>query len=812
MDRIFFELRLALRRLNANKGFSAIAILSLAFGIGATTVFFSLVNSTLLKPLPGVERPQELYSLADPKIGAPVMSYPNYLDMRDRNTVFAGMIGYRIAPVNASLAPGVNSRVWGYLVSGNYFNVLGVQALRGRMLTPEDDVKRGGHPVIVISQHSWQKRFGGASDIIGKTIKLNALTYTIVGVTPEGFQGTERFYSPEIFVPMAMTNQIEPGYNYIDERNAENTFILARLKPGVTVAQAAAGIDSMIVKLAEEWPKINEGMKIKLVEPGWAGEFLRGGVIGFSTVLIAVAALLLLVVCVNLASLLLAQASERKKEIAVRLAIGAGRGLLIRQLLLETLTLSLIGGTLGVLGAFWAVDLISHLKPPIDFALDTSISIDWRVLIFSAAVSVFASILFGLTPAWQATRTDLVAALKNDMSEARARKWPLRDLMVGAQITLSVVLLGASGLMLRSLQHALTIDLGFNAHNAATLGFDLAIQGYSADKGKQFERDLNRRAKEMPGVKATALASTLPLDLGFSNTGVWDTEQPKPTPSKMQSAQVFWISPDFFRTMETRLIAGREFSDGDDEKAPRRLVVNETFARQILHLKQPELAVGKRATLNEKVHEIIGVTADGKYTSLAETPKPVMFQSLWQSYSNNVRLVARSTGNDPDLLRRMHQLVQGMDPEMTLYDEETFEQHLNLPLLPSRVAAGALTVFGSVTLALAAIGIYGVMAFAVSRRTREIGIRMAIGASPWQIASMIGRRAAWLVGASALVGTVLSLLAAGQLSPVLMGVNPWDPAVHLLGLFLIVAIAFAACWRPAQRAATLDPSQSLRRD
>ena len=813
MDRILFELRLAIRRLAVNKGFSAIAIISLAFGIGATTVFFSLVNSTLLKPLPGVERPGELYSLSDPRYGAPVLSFPNYLDLRDRNTLFAGMIGYRIAPISASLAPGVNSRMWGYLVTGNYFEVLGVHPIRGRLLAPSDDVRRGGHPIAVISHRSWKTRFGGAPDIAGKTIRLNSLTYTIAGVAPEGFQGTERFYAPEIFVPMAMVSQIEPGYsNYLDRRDIENTFILARLKPRVSLAQGQTGLNSLIAKLAEEWPKINEGMKINLVEPGWAGEFLRGGVVGFSTILIAVAALLLLVVCVNLASLLLAQASERKKEIAVRLAIGAGRGLLIRQLLLETLTLSVIGGAIGLLGSFWAVDLMSGLKPPVDFALETTISIDWRVLLFSAGVSVFSAMLFGLAPAWQATRTDLVAALKNDRSEARTRRWPMRDVMVGAQIALSLVLLAASGLMLRSLQKALTIDMGFNARNAATLGFDLAIQGYPEARGKQFLHDLARRAKEIPGMKAAAIASTLPLDLGFSNNGVWDSDQPQPAPSQMQSAEVFYVTPDFFRTMETRLAAGREFTDFDDAKAPRRLIVNETFARKILRLKQPELAVGRRATIGKEVHEIIAVAADGKYTSLSESPKPVMFLTIWQSYSSNVRFVARSAGNDRDLLRSMHQLVEQMDPEMTIYGEETLEQHLNLPLLPSRLAAGALTVFGLVTLALAAIGIYGVMAFAVSRRTREIGIRMAIGADPWQIAWLIGRRALWLVGIAAAVGVGLSLLVAGQLSPVLLGVNPWDPAVHLMGVLLMAAIAFVACWRPAHRAATLDPTQSLRRD
>jgi hypothetical protein len=266
------------------------------------------------------------------------------------------------------------------------------------------------------------------------------------------------------------------------------------------------------------------------------------------------------------------------------------------------------------------------------------------------------------------------------------------------------------------------------------------------------------------------------------------------------------------RTLETRLTAGREFTDGDDAKSPLRLVVNQEFARKILRLKQPERAVGRRVMVTGHVHEIIGVVADGKYTSLSETPKPVMFLALWQSYSSNVRLVARSAGADPDLLHRLHRLVEEMDPEMTTYDEETLEQHLNLPLLPSRIAAGALTAFGSVTLVLAAIGIYAVMAYAVSRRTREIGIRIAIGASPAQIAWLIGRRAMWLVGASAILGLGLSLLAAGQLAPLLLGVSPWDPAVHLFGLALIGMIAFAACWRPAHRAATIDPNQSLRRD
>lgn len=815
MTSILFELRLALRRLSANKGFSAIAIVSLAFGIGATTVFFSLVNSTLLKPLPGVEKPGELYSLADPRFGAPVLSYPNYIDVRDRNTAFAGVMAYRIAPVSVSLSNGVNSRQWTYLVTGNYFELLGVKPALGRLLEAEDDVKRGGHPVVVLGYRYWKSQFASDPGVVGRTIKVNSYPFTVVGVAAEGFQGTERFYAPEMYFPMAMVPQLEPSYpNYLDSRQAENIFILARLKAGITVEQAKANLDALAKKLGEDWPKVNEGLKITLTEPGWAGDFLRGGVIGFSTILIAVAALLLLVVCVNLASLLLAQAAERRKEIAVRLAIGAGRGVLIRQLLIETLVLSLIGGGIGLLGAYWAVGVLSHLKPPVDFALETSISIDGRVLLFSAVVSVLTALLFGLTPAWQATRTELVSALKNEVTDVRTRRWPLRDWMVGAQITLSVVLLSASGLMLRSLQKALEIDAGIDTHHAATLGFDMGIQGYPEAKGKQFLHELSRRVKELPGVQAASIGSGLPLSLGFSNSGVWDTDQPEPTASQIQSAQVFEVAPDFFRALGTRMVAGREYADSDDEKAPRRMIVNETFARKILGLKQPALAIGRRATMSRRVHEIVGVVADGKYVSLAEAPKPVAFTSIWQSYSADVRVIARATPqtSEQQLLRSMHQLVAGMDPEMTLYGEETLEQHMNLPLLPSRVAAVTLSVFGSVTLALAAIGIYGVMAFAVSRRTREIGIRMAIGAGYWQIAWLIGKRALVLVGVAAALGSGLGLLIAGQMSPLLLGVSPRDPMVHGTGVLLIVMIGLVACWRPAQRAATLDPNLSLRRE
>jgi predicted permease len=372
---MLFEIRLAIRRLLVRPGFTLTAVLSLAFGIGATTIFFSLLNSTLLKPLP-VRNPGELLSLVDPRFQAPVVSNPNILDIQKRSgEFFTGVAGYRIVPLSVSLSPGENNRIWGYGVTGNYFDLLGVKAQIGRTLTVEDDVKRGAHPYVVLTDLAWKRRFGSDPAIVGKPIKVNRHKFTIVGVLPSGFHGTERFYAPEIFSTVAMADQLEPGQSYVDNRGSQNTFAIGRLKPGVSPAQAQARLDSLTAQLAAEYPKANDGMKLKLVEPGWGGDFLRGSVIGFNTILMALAGALLLVVCVNLASLLLAQAAERRKETAIRLAIGAARGQLIRQLLLESFMLSLAGGALGLLIAAWGVDAISKVRPPVDFSIQTDVSI-----------------------------------------------------------------------------------------------------------------------------------------------------------------------------------------------------------------------------------------------------------------------------------------------------------------------------------------------------------------------------------------------------------------------------------------------------
>ncbi|BDC51928.1 hypothetical protein F183_A42430 [Bryobacterales bacterium F-183] len=813
---MLFELRLALRRLLARPGFTLTAISSLALGIGAVTIFFSLLHSTLLKPLPA-RNPEQLVSLVDTRFGAPVIANPNIRDMRPMVAPFMpDLMSYRIAPINFGMEGRASSRAWGYVVSGNYFTGLGVSAARGRLIGPEDDVTRGAHPVAVLSDLAWKRRLGADPNIVGRTVRLNGFPFTIIGVAPEGFYGTERFYAPELFVPVSMAKEIETeNSGYIDDRDSQNTFVVGRLAPGVTVERAQQQMDAVTSQLARQFPKENEGWKLRLTEPGWAGDFLRGSVIGFNAILMAVAGALLLVVCVNLASLLLAQAAERRKETAVRLAIGANRGQLIRQLLLESVALGAIGGAFGLLIAWWGTTLITSYRPPVDFAIQTTVELDWTVALFAAAITLVTSVAFGLVPAIQSTNADLAAAIKQDTSDPRHRRWPLRDILTGAQIAISVVLLICSGLMIKSLSHAMTVNVGFDPYGAAALGFDLAAARYDEPRGTAFERDLLRKVRELPGIQSAAIASSIPLDLNNSNNGVWETGQPEPPASQLKTAQSFWITPGYFETMRTPVLAGRLNNDRDMGKdVPPRLIVNRQFTREILRLKDPATAVGKRVQTSSKTHEIIAVVDDGKYFGLSEAPRSAMFY-VNAPYITYARLIWRTNSSSlapRDSIAQVRATVLAADPSLTIFDAETLEQHMNLPTLPARFAAGAMTIFGLITMLLAAIGIYGVTAFAVSQRTREIGIRMAIGAAPGHIARLFLSRAFLLVGLSAAVGAVLAAFATGLLTPILIGVNPSDWTAHAAGIALMATIALLACLIPTRRAANLDPARSLRRD
>jgi len=810
MDRLFQDLIVSFRRLRSSPGFTVAAILTLALGIGANTTIFSLVNAVVFRPF-GVERQNELvfFNMHLAKAEFPSTSYPDYKDYRDRNTVLSGLALYRIIPLNLSRGGGENSRLWGYEVSGNYFDMLGVKPIRGRMLHPEDDVKRGGHPLAVITYNCWQHRFAGDPDIAGKKVKVNGLDYNIVGVTPAGFIGTELIFTPEIFVPVAMAAQLE-GYDWLDGRGNGNAFVLGRLKPGISMKSAEASINIITKQLGREYPDNDAGVSIVLSPPGMAGTFLRGAITGFSAVLMVVAGMVLLIACVNLASLLLARAADRRKDTAIRLALGASRGHLVRQLLTESVVLAIAGGTAGILLAFWLTGLVNAWTPPIDVPVIPHVVMDMRVLLFAAAVSLFTGLLFGLVPALQSTRATLAGAMRNDAPSDKLRRVNLRDLLVTAQVALSVVLLIGSVLVVRSLQHALSLRLGFEPQHAAVVAFDVGLQGYNEQRGREFQRRLLDKVRSMPGIEAAGLIDGLPLTLSISNSPIQVEGQPEARAGDSPMANWYVITPGYIQAMQTRLIAGRDLDARDTKDRPQVVLVNEAFARQLIPGENP---VGKRFKQGAGKGpwlQIAGVVEDGKYRSLGESPSPTVFQSMEQSWRSNTTLVARSPLPEAETTRLLRRAVGELDPTLTIYEAGSVTNELALALFPARLVAVVLASFGFLAVVLAATGVYGIMAYAVSRRTREIGIRMALGAPPAQVLRVVLMRTAVLLAIGITIGLAMSYAGGQFFGQILYGVSAHDPLTYASAIALMAVVAFIACWVPARRAIKVDPLNALR--
>jgi predicted permease len=804
------DFRYGIRNMLRSPGFTAVAVLSLALGIGANTAVFSLLNRVVFRPLPVIHPAQVLaLNAVNGKEVVPAFSYPNYKDLRDRNRTLSGLVAYRIAPMAMSRGSS-GGRLWGYLVSGNYFDVLGVKAAIGHTITAADDVHVGAHPVMVLSYQCWQARFGGDPNIAGQTVRLNGMNFTVLGVTPREFRGTELFYAPEAYVPIAMAHVIEPGSAWIDSRRSGNLFLAARLRPDVTPQRAEAELNTLAAELGREYPTDDEGMRVSLSPPGLAGAYLRGSVIGFTGVLLAVTGLVLLIACTNLAGLLLARASDRRKEIGIRLALGAGRMRLIRQMLLESLILAGAGAAAGLLLAWWLTGLLAGWRPPVDLPLDLSSGIDIRVLLFTCAVTVATAILFGLMPAMQATRTDLQSALKNTIGNRTARRWPLRDTIVALQVTLSVVLLAGSVLVLHSLQNALTVHLGFEPHGAALVSFDLALQGYDEPRAREFHRRLLDRVRNLPGIEAAALADRISLGLDFSRNGVVIDGQPLPKAADVPTVYSYDASPGLFRVMRTKLLAGREFEDRDRPGVSRAAIVNQAFVDRFLPREQP---LGRRFRYGlggKEWRTIVGVVETGKYFSLSESHEPAVWDSLDQDYSPQITLVARSPLPDEETLRLIRRAVLDLDPGISFYQAGTLTDHLRLPLFPARMAASVLASFGIIAMLLAAVGIYGLMSYHVTRRAREFGIRAALGARPADLVNTALKRAALLLGCGVVAGVTSAALIGPLYSAILYNINPRDPMLLGLAAVLMIAIGLSACAAPARRAVRIDPSVALR--
>ena len=814
METLLQDLRVSLRRLRKTPGFTLIAVVSLALGIGANSAIFSLVNTALLRPLP-VAHPEQLVSLNNHSLNGennfPVFSVPNYRDLRDRNDVLSGVFAYRFAPVSLS-NNGVNERLWGYLVTGNYFDVLGVQPALGRYFTQEDDKAKGAHPVAVITYECWQRRFAGNSQTVGKSVIVNGRPFTIIGVAGKGFYGTEIGYRPEIWFPSMMLPQIEPGNDYLDDRDSYNFFVQGRLKPGVTAAQAQAALRNIAAQLAQEYPKENEGRTVELSPPGLFGSFMRGSITSFAFVLMAVVGLVLLLACTNLANLLLARATERRKEIAVRLAIGASRWRLLRQLLTESVVLALLGGGLGMCLAFWLVDVLMAFKPPMDIPLATELHMDWRVLVFTLFVSVLTGVVFGLLPALQATKLELTPALKDEVSLGGYRRAWLRNGLVVLQVGLSLVLLICAGLVLRGLQRAQFINPGFLTQNALEMSFDLNLQGYDGARVQAFKRQLLERVRNLPGVQQAGFSDYVPLSMNVNTNAIYVEGQPEQKGANQPTASTSNASPGFIPALGTRLLAGRDFTEQDGESKNRYAIVNETFARRFWPGQQ---SVGKRFSLSGATGpwiEIVGLMQDGKYFSLTEAATPFVYTNLRPQGGEYLTLVVRTAGELQSAISAIRREFQQLDATLPVYNVKTLTEHMDLPLFPARIAATLLGSFGLLALLLAAIGIFGVMSYAVTQRTREIGIRVALGAPAGNILRLIVGHGLRLTLIGLLLGLACAVAGTRLMAGLLYGVSALDLLTFGGVLLLLSLVALLASYIPARRAMRIDPLLALRHE
>jgi predicted permease len=815
MQTLWQDLRYGARMLFKQPSFTLIAVITLALGIGANTAIFTLINSAFFRPFP-VAEPERVVSLSfTTRTGSMrPMSYPAYRDFRDRNQVLDGLIANFYLPRLSLSLQDRNQHVSGYIVTGNYFDVLGVKAALGRTFAPEEDRAPLTHPVVVISYGCWQRQFGGDVNVIGREITLNNHDFKIIGVLPAGFHGLTLLYDPEIWLPVMMQPWATPGENWLENRGFSAMFAFGRLKPGVSRQQAQASLALLAQQLERERPDTEGERILEITEPGFFLPQFRTAGIELMTVLLAAVVLVLLIACTNLASLLLARAAERRKEIALRMSLGASRGRVLRQLLTESSMLSLTGGALGVLLAAWLLDFLQTLRPPIDLPITLKFTLDWRVLITTLIVSLTTGILFGFAPAWQATKLELTLALKDASSQAGSHRSRLRNGLIVAQIALSLVLLIAAGLVFRAMQHVTALDLGFQPERRLMMSFDLSLQGYDKGRSAEFQKTLLERVNALPGVSSASYTTFAPFSLAdYRNFSVYVPEQGPQRQAAQPSALYAVVAPRYFETMGVPLLAGRDFTDADNADNAAVAVVNETFVQHFFPGKTPAQILGQRYSNNENDHDfirIVGVTRNGKYWTVGETPQTFIWIPLAQHPHGKLSLMVQTTGAPQAMLNPVRNAIQAMDAKLPVSDARTLTEHLGTAFVPIRGAAATLGSFGLLALLLAAIGIYGVTAYSVAQRTRELGIRMALGADARSIVRLIVRQGMKLTLIGLACGLSGALLLTRLMTGVLYGVSATDPLTFILIALSLAAVALLACWIPARRATKVDPMIALR--
>jgi predicted permease len=815
---MFQDLRFGARMLLAHPGFASVAVLTLALGIGANTAMFGLLDKVLIRTLP-VEQPERLVAFVRNSGGEPeVFSYPKYTTMRAHESL-SGLAAYLQRPFSIAIEGRTSDRVVGQVVSGNYFDVLGVRPALGRFFGPEDDRTPGAHPVAVIGHGLWRRAFAASPAAVGRAISINGFRYTVIGVAPSGFAGTSRGSVSDVYVPTMMQAQAtdpQRARSMLDNPNAMWLRFIGRLADGVNREQAQAALSIAAAEPGSAGPDSTGRPKYStaiMLMDGSRGHTDRVRDLSLPLALMmGVVGFVLVAACANLANLLLARASARHREMSVRLAVGASRARIVRQLLTESGILAALGAVAGLMVATWVTRALLAFEQPSNYvprSLDGAL--DGRMLAFTAGVAVVTALLFSLVPALYASRPDLLSGLKGDPAghgAGRLWRWSVRHGLVVIQVALSLVVLIGAGLCIRSLRALQAIDTGLDPAKVVTASIDLAASGYTEARGRQFVTDVSERVAALPGVEAVSFANVVAFsDLFWISSAV--PEGHAPQPGQMLAFDFNAVSPGYFSTLGAALAGGREFAARDSTDAPRVAMVNEATARQYWPGQE---AIGKRLQRGPQSIEVVGVVRNTRDKGLTRDPRPAIYLPLAQSYTPEVTLHARATADPQALIAGVRRELQAIDPLLPVYNLRTLSEQKDGSIYAERAVAAVLTLFAGLALIVAAIGIYGVLSYAVSERTREMGIRLAHGARTWDVLSLIVGQGMRLTMAGLVIGLAGAFALTRLIQRLLYGVSPSDPLTFALIPLLLAGVALLACALPAWRATRVDPLTSLRHE
>ena len=815
MVALWQDLRYAFRRLMKAPGFTLVALFSLALGIGANTAIFSLANAIVFRDQP-IENPEEVVHLYRkmPGFDTGPHAYPDFVDIRDATgAIFTEIAcaGYTFAQVDEGDRI---ETILGEMVSGTYFQLMGLDAHIGRVFTADDDVTPGGHYVVMLGYDYWQREFGGDAGVLGRMIRMTGHAYEVIGVVPEDYGGMLRGFSPAVYVPISMINQLQPSTSdQLQARGNQSYFVRARLSPGVSVEQVRVTMAGITADFRETFPRNWDEQNEIVVTPESEviiNPMIDRIVLPATVMAMVVVGLVLLIACANLASFLLARATDRRKEVAIRLALGARRGTLVRQLLTESTLLAVMGGAAGVALATWAVRIGMSVELPFPIPIDLDTGLDGRILGFSLGISVLAGLFFGLAPAIQATNPDVAPTLKDESTGGgRPRRLSLRNTLVVGQVAISLMLLIGAGLFLRSLGEARSMDPGFGHEPTVVATFGLSVERAPEEEGRVFMRDFEERALAIPGIQAVGLTGNLHLNsMSFSSTDInVDGFDP---PQGRQGHLINRTSVDagFFDAAGIPIVRGRNFNDSDVPDGQRVVIINEVMADRFW---PGEDAVGRiiRETDGDELL-VVGVSRATKVRTLGEPPLSFIYYPYSQNYTSFLTVLARTAGDPVHAGTQVLSLLREMDPEIPVLEVKTMEDHLATMLIPARLSAFLSTLFGALALTLAVIGLYGVVSYAVAQRSREMGIRMSLGAAPKSVVSLMVRGGMTLVAVGGVIGLVLAFLATRAVQGFLFGIAPMDPVAFLTVPTVLGGVALLAAYIPARRASRVDPVRALK--